>query len=179
MNKTVDILSVVLSYVFIAVFFLVQTSFWHTLFSAAAVPNLVMIVVVSNGFNRGRTAGMFAGLVTGLLFDVAFGSLLGLNALMYLLCGYMSGFAHRYYHMERLILRVIVLFCAEFIYGSFTFAVRALSSAVGDYSQAVWTDILPGCAMTVLIGTIIYIIIYLPGLVHRYVEIVRSEKAEE
>lgn len=54
-------------------------------------PDLVMILVIFYAFFGGRREGAFWGFIAGLLLDAATGSYFGLNALVYMVAGYLAG----------------------------------------------------------------------------------------
>ncbi|MFQ5911941.1 MAG: rod shape-determining protein MreD [Nitrospinota bacterium] len=62
---------------------------------AGAKPDLILLLVVSLGLLRGKTAGMGYGWALGLLQDGLSGSLLGQNALSKGLIGFTAGVLHR------------------------------------------------------------------------------------
>ncbi len=63
--------------VFLIIFvcFLLQTTFFQALALASISPNLLIVVVSSFGFMRGRKEGMYIGFLTGLVFDAFYGTI--------------------------------------------------------------------------------------------------------
>lgn len=76
----------------IVVCFLLQSTLFQTLSFASISPNLLIVVVSSFGFMRGRKEGMWIGFFSGLLLDIFFGSVIGFYALIYMYIGYINGF---------------------------------------------------------------------------------------
>ena len=79
----------------IIVCFLLQCTVFKALSIASISPNLLIVVVASFGFMRGKKEGLFVGFFSGLLLDVMFGSVVGFYALIYMYIGYMNGFFKR------------------------------------------------------------------------------------
>ena len=72
-------------FVIIALCFVLQTTVFQCLSFANIVPNLMIIIVSSFGFMRGRREGMWIGFFCGLLIDIFCGFYLGVYALLYML----------------------------------------------------------------------------------------------
>ena len=68
----------------IIVCFLLQCTVFKALAIASISPNLLIVVVASFGFMRGKKEGLFVGFFAGLLLDVMFGSVIGFYALIYM-----------------------------------------------------------------------------------------------
>lgn len=54
-------------------------------------PNTALICIVVIALIRGKYYGGFFGLILGLLYDIMFGQVIGVNALIYFLMGYIVG----------------------------------------------------------------------------------------
>ena len=72
--------------VFIIIFvcFLLQTTLFQALALASIAPNLLIVVVSSFGFMRGRKEGMYNGFLTGLIFNAFYGTIFRFYALVYI-----------------------------------------------------------------------------------------------
>ena len=57
--------------------FLLQCTVFKALSIASISPNLLIVVVASFGFMRGKKEGMFVGFFAGLLLDIMFGTVIG------------------------------------------------------------------------------------------------------
>lgn len=84
----------------IIVCFLLQSTLFQYIAFAGIVPNLMIMITSIFGFMEGRTDGMLVGFACGLLMDIFYGSVLGINALIYLLIGYASGVANRGFYPD-------------------------------------------------------------------------------
>lgn len=82
---------VFLGLVILAIF--IQTTALNVIRIWGVIPDLVMILVIFNGFLRGPKEGAFLGLVAGVLVDFVSGTYFGLNTLTLFLAGYLAGLA--------------------------------------------------------------------------------------
>ncbi len=96
--------------------FLLQTTIFQWIALANVVPNLLLILTVSNGFLRGRKAGLTVGFFCGLLVDLCFGNLIGLYAFMYMAIGYANGFANIVFDKDDQIIPMILVGISDFSY---------------------------------------------------------------
>ena len=71
-------------FIIITICYLLQTTIFHWFSFANIVPNLMIIVVSSFGFMRGKKEGMWVGFFCGLLVDIFCGFYIGVYALIYM-----------------------------------------------------------------------------------------------
>ncbi len=77
---------------------LIQSTVMELLSIAGIKPDLVMLIVISNGFLRGTREGSFFGVVAGLLIDLLTGNYIGHYMLTMMFAGYTAGwFGTRFY----------------------------------------------------------------------------------
>lgn len=100
----------------ILICFLLQTTVFHWFRLAGVTPNLLLILTVSIGFMRGRKEGLFIGFICGLLIDVYYGDLIGICALIYLIIGYLSGYANKIFAKEEFSIPLLLIGLGELIY---------------------------------------------------------------
>jgi len=79
-------------------------------------PNINAIVVVLIGLNMGMAKGAYYGLYLGLLIDMIVGSSLGLNALIYMYIGYVSGALAKRMYNESILISTIAIIIADIFY---------------------------------------------------------------
>ena len=101
----------------IIICYVLQTSLFHYISLANVMPNLLLILVVSTAFMRGRMTGLLMGLFSGLLIDITYGNVIGLYAMFYMLIGYLTGYIHKYYDREDYTIPLILVGIADLIYG--------------------------------------------------------------
>ena len=93
----------------VLVCFLLQTSVFNFLKLAGVMPNILLILTVTIAFIRGRKAGIVIGFVCGLLIDIFSGNVLGQNAFVYLMFGYVNGWFHTYFYEDDILLPIGLL----------------------------------------------------------------------
>lgn len=75
-------------------------------------PDLVLVLVIFNGFLRGTREGAFLGFVGGVLQDLVSGEYFGINALAKMTAGYLAGLGEgRLYRDNRVIAAGLTWFC--------------------------------------------------------------------
>lgn len=122
-------------FIIIAICFLLQTTLFQALSFASISPNLLIIVVSSFGFMRGKKEGMYIGFACGLLLDIFGSGILGFYALLYMYIGYINGYFRKMFYPEDLKLPMLLiagsdLGCNLLIYFFFVFVPQPLSFSV-------------------------------------------------
>ena len=112
---------VLLVFIIIISFFILQTSILPMILSSDITPNLMIIVTASYGFMFGDRKGMCIGLVCGLLSDIYFGPLIGFEAGVYAIIGYFSGKFQKILYVEDLAFPLSLIAVCDFVYGFLTF----------------------------------------------------------
>ena len=137
-------------------FFLLQACVFASLELGNVIPNFMVLIVCVYGFFYGEKTGCVCGFFAGLLMDIFFGEMLGLNALIIMLIGYVNGgFSGLFYAEDiRLPLILITLSDASFglMYYISTFLMRGRLD-IGTYSLSV---ICPEIFYTLLVSLVIY-----------------------
>lgn len=91
---------------------LLQTSVLEVVSVAGIVPDLVMLIVVINGFLLGPREGAFLGYIGGIVEDLFLGEYIGLNAISKLAAGYLAGVAGERLYKENMLVASGVTFFA-------------------------------------------------------------------
>lgn len=81
-----------------------------------ALPDLILVMVISLGFILGERRGATIGLCAGLLQDVLLGSALGFFALAKMLLGYGVGLLGRELYREQLLAPVLLVFLGTLLH---------------------------------------------------------------
>ena len=139
----------------IIVCFLLQCTVFKALAIASISPNLLIVVVASFGFMRGKKEGLFVGFFAGLLLDVMFGSVIGFYALIYMYIGYMNGFFKRIFFPDEVKLPLaLIAVCNLLIYFSlFWFRGRF------SFGYYLFHTILPELVYTMIVSVLLYFIL--------------------
>lgn len=80
-------------------------------------PDLVMVLIIMNGFSNGPQDGVLWGLVGGLLQDLLGGGIIGLNALEGMAAGYLAAIAGNKFYRENAGVFMVVAFLTSFVAG--------------------------------------------------------------
>ncbi|MDD4237616.1 MAG: rod shape-determining protein MreD [Desulfotomaculaceae bacterium] len=92
---------------------LLQTSVLEVVSVAGVKPDLVMLIVVLNGFLLGPREGAFLGYIGGIVEDLFLGEYIGLNAISKMAAGYLAGVAgERLYKENTLVATGVTFFSA-------------------------------------------------------------------
>lgn len=100
----------------IIILYLLQTTVFQWFSLAGVTPNLLLILTVSIGFMRGQKEGLLVGFFSGLLIDLTFGGVIGVCALIYLIIGYLNGYANKIFVKDDFTIPFILIGVSEFIY---------------------------------------------------------------
>jgi len=137
-------------------------------------PNLLIVVVSSMGFMRGKTSGLLIGFFSGLLIDICFGSLPGFYALIYMCIGYVNGFFQSIFYDVDLKLPMILITASELAYGiivyMFMFSLRNRT----DFLYYLTKVIIPELVYTVVVTIVLYRLIL---IVNRKLEASEKRRA--
>lgn len=157
----------------IVILFVIQSSAYHYFQLADIMPNLLLILVVSTAYMRGRTTGMMMGFFSGLLVDLIFGSyIIGLYALLYLLLGYLVGFTNRIYSNDDYTLPIVFIGISDFIYSFFYYVFEFLLRGRLNFWFYLRRIIIPEMIYTIAVSILLYKLLHMINnrLEHKSVE---------
>lgn len=146
----------VVYFIEIIICFVLQSSLYQFISLARVMPNLLLILVVSNAYMRGRATGMMLGFFSGLLVDILFGNVIGLYAMIMMLIGYVVGFSHKIYSRDDYTLPLFFIAIANFIYQFLYYIFEFLLRGKLDFFNYFRILILPEIIYTVAVATILY-----------------------
>lgn len=139
--------------------YILQSGPFSYLSLAGVVPDLIIILVISVGYQRGKIPAMLTGMLGGFLIDCTYNSVLGIVTLLYMVIGYLAGYVHKIYdeddHMTPLIMTVV----AEFLYNMMYFFFFYFLQGKLDILFYIFRIMFPRIVYTVLICIILYRII--------------------
>lgn len=157
----------------ILICYLLQTTIFQWIALANVVPNLLLILTVSNGFLRGRKSGLTVGFFCGLLVDLCFGNIIGLYAFIFMVIGYANGFANIVFDRDDQIIPMILVGVSDlsyfFLYYIFSFLLRGRLNIFFYFTRIG----LPEIVYTLLISIFLLKLLY---IINKYLE--RAEKEE-
>ncbi len=120
----------ILTFIGIIIVYVLHTTLAPYLALANIVPNFTVVFVCCNALLRGKREGMVVGFFSGLLLDLFYGynEIVGINALCYLLIGYIVGIFKDIYFLDDISIPMMMVaisdFAYNFIYYVFTFLMR-------------------------------------------------------
>ncbi len=149
----------VITFLMIVICFLIQSTILNHFRLGFIKPNLLLVVVSSLGFIRGRKTGLWVGLVCGLFADVFWGNLLGFYTLIYVVIGYVNGMFRRLFYDEDIKLPLALVAMSEFLYGVIVYVCMFMLKGEFEFTYYLFNIILPELIYTVLATLIMYQII--------------------
>jgi len=127
-------------------------------------PDFSIIIIVAYAIIRGGSYGTFIGLGTGLLVDMLYGRAIGINALSYMVTGYIIGQAHENVFKDSFIPPLIFNFIAIIIfqhtYLLLSYFSNNFPSTDISYAYMLLKVILPQALYNAVAGSVIYRYIY-------------------
>lgn len=153
--------------------FLLQTTVFQNFALADTVPNLLVIVIVSIGYMRGKYEAMFLGLFTGLLVDATYCDIIGVYAFLFTVIGYLTGCCNKICYRDNYGIPILLVGISDlflnFCYFVLTFLLRNRTN-IGFYFQRI---MLPEVIYTVVVSIIIY------RFMHYLIRLLERSKSKE
>ena len=127
-------------------------------------PDFSIIIIVAYAIMRGSSYGAFTGLGVGLLIDMLYGRAIGINALSYMVTGYIIGQAYDNVFKDSFIPSFIFNFVAiiifQHIYILLSYFSNNFPSTGITYVYMLLKMILPQAVYNAVVGSIVYRYIY-------------------
>lgn len=146
-------------FLIIAICFLLQSTVFQAFSFAGIAPNLLVIVVSSFGFMRGRKEGMFVGFFCGLLVDIFFGFYLGIYALIYMYIGYVNGIFQKRFYPDDIKLPMALIGASDLVFNLCIYLFMFLLRGRFGFLYYLKTIILPEFIYTMVITIFLYYIL--------------------
>lgn len=165
---------IIIVFIQLIVCFLLQSAVMPAISLAGVVPDLLLILVITVAYTRGRIPGMMTGLFAGLLTDAYFGELMGFCALLYLCIGYLAGYSQKIYEERDYTLPMLMILVGEFLYSFVYYVAHFLLRSRTEFGYYFLHLILPRMVYTVFAAALLYPLFH---LLHRFL-LRRVEKEE-
>ncbi|MCI7322566.1 MAG: rod shape-determining protein MreD [Lachnospiraceae bacterium] len=146
-------------FIIIALCFILQSTVFQSLALANIAPNLLIIVVSSFGFMRGRKEGLWIGFFCGLLVDIFFGFYLGGYALLYMYIGYLNGFFQKRFYPDDIKLPMILIGSSDILCNLVTYIMMFLLRSRFHFWYYLTSVIIPEFVYTMVITIFLYFIL--------------------
>lgn len=140
----------------VAAAFLFQNILLPRVPNLTAVPNLLLITVLSAGFLFGKSRGLAAGVACGLLLDILGNGIPGFYTLILSLLGYGDGFLSEHMESELIPVLYVLLLVNELLYHAYVFIFAFLirrSFALWPYITGVF---IPELLLTMVCFLLVY-----------------------
>ena len=145
----------------ILICFLIQSSMFHYIALANVMPNLLLILIVSTAYMRGRISGLLLGFFCGLLVDISFGNVIGLYAIFYMVIGYLNGYTNKFYSSDDYTLPIILVAISNFMYGFFYYVIEFLLRNRLNFLYYLRRIILTEMIYTVAVSIVLYKLLHI------------------
>ncbi len=146
-------------FIIITLCFILQSTVFQSLALANIAPNLLIIVVSSFGFMRGRKEGLWIGFFCGLLVDIFFGFYLGGYALLYMYIGYLNGFFQKRFYPDDIKLPMILIGSSDILCNLVTYIMMFLLRSRFHFWYYLTSVIIPEFVYTMVITIFLYFIL--------------------
>lgn len=152
---------IIVYFIEIILCYVIQSSMFHYIGLANVVPNMLLILVVSTSYMRGKMSGLFVGFFSGLLVDVIFGRVIGLYALIYMLLGYLVGFTHKIYDRDDYTIPIVLVGISDMIYGFSYYVFEFLLRGRLNFFYYFRRIILPEMIYTIAVSIFLYKLLHM------------------
>ena len=146
----------IVSFILIITFFVLQTTVFQWISFGGIVPNLLIILTATYGIIYGDKSGLFMGIFCGLLADIFFGSFIGLNAILYMYIGYLNGKFHQVFYPDEIKLPLILNISSDLLYLLAYYVLMFLLRGRFDFKYYFVKIIIPEVVYTSLMTLILY-----------------------
>jgi rod shape-determining protein MreD len=135
---------------------------FHYVGLANVMPNMMLILVVSTAFMRGRMSGLLMGFFSGILVDLMFNDIIGLCGLFYMLIGYFIGYTHKFYDRDDYTIPILLTAVGDLVYGFFyyvfEFLLRGRLNFLYYFRRFILTEMIYTVAVSVLLYKLLHMI---------------------
>lgn len=139
--------------------FLLQNTLFSALAFANISPNLLVVLVSSFGFMRGRKEGMWIGFICGLLLDIFFGNVIGFYTLVYMYTGYINGLFRKRFYPDDVKLPMILIAASDLSCNLLVYFFLFLMRGNFRFGYYLLHIMIPELVYTILVTIFLYFII--------------------
>jgi rod shape-determining protein MreD len=146
-------------FLIIVICYLLQSTVFQALSFAGIVPNLLIIVISSFGFMRGRKEGMVVGFFCGLLVDIFCGFYLGVYALIYMYIGFVNGIFQKHFYPDDIKLPMLMIGASDLVSNLVVYFFMFLFRSRFQFGYYLKSVIIPEFVYTMVITIFLYFIL--------------------
>ena len=147
-------------FLLIIVCFILQTAIFPYFQLLHTMPNLLVVLTAASGFMYGRKLGMYTGFLCGMFSDCIYGDVIGISILIFVVIGYINGMANKLYFKDDLSIPITAIALSDFLYGLLYFICFFLLRGRFSIFQYIVGVMVPEAIYTVVLGILIYKLIY-------------------
>lgn len=146
----------------ILICYLLQTTLYRYFSLADIMPNIILILIVSVAYMRGRMTGLTIGLFAGLLVDFMYASyVIGIRALLFMLLGYLIGYINKYYSEDDYTLPIFMIAVSDLVYNFFYYVIEYLLRGRMNILFYLRRIVLPEIIYTVVVSVLVYKLLHM------------------
>lgn len=146
----------IFSILLISLCFLLQSTLLSQFKLGGIVPNLMIIVLASDGFLLGNRHGMWIGFAFGFITDIFFGDIIGLYAILYMFVGYANGVFEKILFPRDIKLPLLLILITDFVYTNICYILFFLLRGKFNYLYYLKGVIMPELIYTTVFACILY-----------------------
>lgn len=139
--------------------FLLQNTLFSALAFANISPNLLVVLVSSFGFMRGRKEGMWIGFICGLLLDIFFSNVIGFYTLVYMYIGYINGLFRKRFYPDDVKLPMILIAASDLSCNLLVYFFLFLMRGNFHFGYYLLHIMIPELVYTILVTIFLYFVI--------------------
>ena len=147
--------------------FVLQSTIFEYIEIFGVIPNTTIIIIASFAILRYEIEGAIIGFFAGLLQDIFFGNVIGLNALLYMLIGYMCGKPFKDFYSENYLLPILLVSGGTFFYNFSYYILNFLFRGRIAFLHYLRLTILPEIFYNIMLSLPIYGLVY---IINTYLE---------
>jgi len=140
--------------------FIISTTWLQSIAILGVIPNTALIIVVCYALLRGDVEGAILGFGTGLVYDLMFGQVVGISAVLLMLTGFAAGKPFRDFFKDNYLAPLLLIAAATIAFETAFYITNFLLFGRTDFFRYFGIIILPTAAYNLVAGIFIYRIIY-------------------
>ena len=148
--------NIIIALLLIIAAFVLQSAVFSKIQILGCAPNLLLILTFVYGYTKDKISGMLMGLFSGLLLDTFSCDVIGYNALILLIIGFISGIWSSYFYSDDLYVPLLLILGSELLYCLLYYVFWFLLRAKFEFGYYLIHVILPEFLLTIIAGVILY-----------------------
>jgi len=136
--------------------FIISTTWLQAISVGGILPNTTLIIIASYALLRDDVEGAIMGFCAGLLYDIFFGGILGISALLMMLVGFLAGKPFRHFFKENFLAPIVLVAAASLAFEFGFYVINHLLVGRTDFLRYLGSIILPTTAYNLILCIFIY-----------------------